>query len=44
VKELLKLTGHELMAKFAAKELAPSDFFALQLRFYGASRRRDVRA
>jgi aspartyl-tRNA(Asn)/glutamyl-tRNA(Gln) amidotransferase subunit A len=33
MKELLKFTGHELIARFRAKELAPEEFFALQLRF-----------
>jgi aspartyl-tRNA(Asn)/glutamyl-tRNA(Gln) amidotransferase subunit A len=33
VKELLKLTGHELMAKYKANELKPEEFFLMQLRF-----------
>ncbi len=33
MKELLALTAHELMAKFAAGEVAPEEFYALQMRF-----------
>ena len=33
MKELLKLTGHELMARYTAKELKPEEYFLTQLRF-----------
>jgi aspartyl-tRNA(Asn)/glutamyl-tRNA(Gln) amidotransferase subunit A len=33
VKELLKLTAHELIAKYKAKELKPEELFTMQLRF-----------
>lgn len=33
MKELLTLTAHELMAKFSAGEVAPEEFYALQMRF-----------
>ncbi len=33
MKELLNLTAHELMAKFAAGEVTPCEYFTLQLRF-----------
>jgi aspartyl-tRNA(Asn)/glutamyl-tRNA(Gln) amidotransferase subunit A len=33
VKELLKLTAHELMAVFAGGSISPSEYFSLQLRF-----------
>ncbi len=33
MKDLLKLTAHELIEKYSSRELSPSEFFSLQFRF-----------
>ena len=33
MKDLLKLTAHELIAKYSSGVLSPDEFFSLQLRF-----------